>query len=213
VNPVSTGFSGDYDVISLSTTVGGVYSDAFANYAYGACGGQQLGEVFIFDRVLSLSERLDTEAYLMQKWKGVTLPGYETTAIGSLAVAANAVVEVIGDLPLSGLSGSGTVEGDLTLEDGAVISVAAEAGDIDGLTVSGDATLLGGGTVEVTGDTSSLATGEYTILSCGSLLGSELLESDWSVSGLPASYQATLQAVADDIVLRLSLKGTLVIIR
>jgi len=212
VNPVTTGLSGSYDVISFSTTVGGVYSDAFANDAYASCGGQQLGEVLIFDRTLSLGERLDTEAYLMQKWKGITLPGYEPTAVGALAVAANAVVEVIGDLPVSGLSGNGTVEGDLTLGDGAIISVSADNGDISGLTVSGEVTLLGGGTVEVSGDTASLFTGEYTILSCGTLLGAELLESDWSVSGMPSAYQATLRAVADTIVMRISLRGTLIIV-
>ena len=213
VDPVSTGLSGGFDVVSFSTVVGGVYSDAFANDVYAACGGQQLGEVFIFDRTLTLGERLDTEAYLMKKWKGVTLPGYESSVVGSVAIAANAVVEVIGDLSVSGLSGSGTVDGNVILEDGAVISVPADNGGIDGLTVSGDLTLLGGGTLEVTGDTSSLSTGEYTILSSGTLLGAELIASDWSVSGMPAAYQATLNAVGDDIVMRLSLKGTLIIVR
>ena len=213
VNPASTGFSGGFDVVSLSATVGSVYSDAFANDVYAACGGQQLAEVFIFDRALSLAERLDTEAYLMQKWKGVTMSGYESTSVGSISVAANAVVEVIGEIAVSGISGSGTVEGALILEDGAVISVAAESGAIDGLNVTGDVTLLGGGSVNVSGDVSTLDTGEFTVLSSDSLNGSDQLDSAWSVTGLPASIQSSLSDVNDEIIMRLSYKGTVIIVR
>ena len=37
-------------------------------------GGQQIGEILIYDRALTDEERLATETYLYKKWFGVALP-------------------------------------------------------------------------------------------------------------------------------------------
>jgi hypothetical protein len=214
VTPTSVGLSGAYDLISFSTYPGGgIYTDGLAIDAYNRTGGQRLGEVLIFDRALTLRERLDTEAYLMKKWFNTATLGYETTAIGSLAVADGARAEIDGELALDGLSGNGTVEGDLTLNHGAVITASAAGGALSGLTVDGTVTVAGGGTVALEGDAGSLAPGLYAVLSCTTLSGAEGWLAGWSLTGAPAKYAASLTADDTGLYLLLSPKGTLMLMR
>lgn len=207
------GLSGAYDLVSFSTLGGAVCAEAFAVDNFGTTGGQQLGEVLIYDRPLTYQERLDTEAYLMKKWFNVAMPGYETTAVGALAVAADAQVEISGALAVDGLSGSGSVEGDLTLNDGAVITAAAADGALSGLTVSGTVTIAGGGTVAVEGEPDTLTSGLYAVLTCTSLSGADGWLSGWSLTGVPSRFAAKLVADGSRLYLRLTPKGTLMLMR
>lgn len=209
----AAGLSGTYDLVSFSTLGGPVYAEAFAVDNYGTTGGQQLGEVLVYDRPLTCRERLDIEAYLMKKWFDAATPGYGTTAIGSLAVADGARAEIDGELALDGLSGNGTVEGDLTLNNSAVITASAAGGALSGLTVDGTVTVAGGGTVALEGDAGSLAPGLYAVLSCTTLSGAEGWLAGWSLTGAPAKYAASLTADDTGLYLLLSPKGTLMLMR
>jgi len=215
VKPTTTaaGLSGTYDLVSFSTLGGPVYAEAFAVDNFGTTGGQQLGEVLVYDRPLTYRERLDIEAYLMKKWFDVATPGYETTAVGSLAVADGARIEIDGSLSVDGVSGGGTVEGDLTLNDGAVITATASDGALSGLTVDGAVTVAGGGTVVVEGDAGSLMPGLHAVLSCTALAGADGWLAGWSLTGAPSKYAASLTADATGLYLQLSPKGTLMFMR
>jgi len=214
VAPTSVGLSGGYDLVSFSTYPGGgIYTDGFAIDAYNRTGGQRLGEVLIFDRALTYQERLDIEAYLMRKWFNVATPGYETTAVGSLAVAADARVEIDGELSLDGLSGGGTVEGDLTLNDDAVITATAASGALSGLTVGGTVTVAGGGTVAVEGAADTLTSGLYAVLTCTSLVGADGWLAGWTLTGAPSRFAAKLVADGSHLYLRLTPKGTLMLMQ
>lgn len=211
VNPSSAaaGLSGTYDLISFSAFGGGVYADAFAIDAYVSTAGQQLGEVLVYDRPLTYQQRLDIEAYLLKKWFNTDSPGYEPSAVGTLAVADSAHVEIDGVLSLDGLSGAGTISGDLDLSLGAVLTVSVAAGSTSGLTVNGTVTAAGSGTVVLTGDVPGLLPGIHTVFSCTSLSGAEGWPESWSVIGVPAKYAARLVSDGAVLYLRLSAKGSL----
>ncbi|MFA7054487.1 MAG: hypothetical protein WC328_15850, partial [Kiritimatiellia bacterium] len=83
VNGALEGFSGGYQVMSLITAEDATASAFAADRFVGAdaarmarTGGQRLGEVLVFNRVLSDLERRDVEAYLTRKWFGRLPQGY-----------------------------------------------------------------------------------------------------------------------------------------
>ena len=214
VTPTAVGLSGAYDLVAFSTYPGGgITTDGLAIDAYNRTGGQQLGEVLLFDRALTLRERLDIEAYLMKKWFDVATPGYETTAVGSLAVADGARLEIDGELSVDGVSGGGTVEGDLTLNNGAVITATAAGGALSGLTVDGTVTVAGGGTVVVEGASDTLTSGLYAVLTCTSLVGDDGWLAGWTLTGAPSRFAAKLVADGGHLYLRLTPKGSLMMMR
>jgi RNA polymerase sigma-70 factor (ECF subfamily) len=213
VTATAAGLSGGFDLVSFSAYGNGVYADAFANDAYGATGGQKLGEALVYDRPLGWDERMRVEAYLLQKWFGVTVPGYEPTEVGRLAVAAGARVEIDGALAVDGLAGAGTVGGDLTLRDGAVVTVAVAGGGLSVLTVEGRLTLEGGGTVALTGDVDSLTAGRYPFLGFGSLAGGGFYPGQWTVAGAPERFGASLKSGGGQFAMQFMPKGTILTIR
>jgi len=214
VVPTSVGLSGGYDLVSFSTYPGGaIYTDGFAIDAYNRTGGQRLGEVLLFDRALTYQERLDIEAYLMKKWFNVATPGYEVTAVGSLAVASGARVEIDGSLAVDGLSGGGTVAGDLTLNGGAVIKATAVSGVLSGLTVDGTVTVAGSGTVMLEGDVDTMKSGLYEVLTCTSLADGDGWLSGWALTGAPSVFSAKLVTDGSHLYLRLTPKGSLMMMR
>ena len=73
--------------------------DGIAKYGSTAwAGGLKLGEMLLFNRPLSETELMDTQAYLMKKWFGRTLGGYqeETTVpdVQNLVVTSPSTIEV-----------------------------------------------------------------------------------------------------------------------
>ena len=73
-----------------------------------AAGQGNLAEVLLFNRALTLAERMGVEAYLRAKW--FSADGSSTVSAGNVAVAAGAVLDLDGTTQtLSGLSGSGLV--------------------------------------------------------------------------------------------------------
>jgi hypothetical protein len=83
VNGAIQGMDGGYQIMSLltadSATASAFAADRFAGAdaaRMARTGGQRLGEVLVFNRVLSDSERRDVEAYLVRKWFGRLPQGY-----------------------------------------------------------------------------------------------------------------------------------------
>jgi hypothetical protein len=83
VNGALAGLGGGYQVMSLVTpepaTASAFAADRFAGAdaaRMARTGGQRLGEVLVYNRVLSDVERRDVEAYLNRKWFGRLPQGY-----------------------------------------------------------------------------------------------------------------------------------------
>ena len=82
----------------------------------GPQGGDYVSEIILFTNVLSETERLDVERYLMRKWAlpqgDIRLPQAYLSVTGAVATAAGAVTELAAGegevLPLVELRGSGT---------------------------------------------------------------------------------------------------------
>ncbi len=86
VTNYNAGLNGAYQLVEFHPTKP-VHASAFAmdrgGYAYRS-GGQRLGEVILYDRVLSERERVATRNYLMKKWLGkepVELPAETAPAL------------------------------------------------------------------------------------------------------------------------------------
>ena len=128
VVPTKAGLSGGYDVISMALANANdapVNADGFAFdgrilnthldfQAYARrCGHQRLCEVIAYDRILSLDERRQTEAYLQRKW-GLL----EGAAHSSVTLEAGVTLDVTGDGPrrFAALGGEGRIVGDAAVE-------------------------------------------------------------------------------------------------
>lgn len=88
VNGALAGLNGGYQVMSLVTpepaTASAFAADRFAGAdaaRMARTGGQRLGEVLAYNRVLSDLERRDVEAYLSRKWFGRLPQGYAGAAV------------------------------------------------------------------------------------------------------------------------------------
>lgn len=123
----TSGLNGSYELVEMYTPMpahvsalacdrygGAVNPTATNNETIYRTGGQRLGEVILYDRVLSERERVATRNYLMKKW----IAGYveqplpeETAEVRVANINAADGTEIVADRPLSmnKLSGSGTV--------------------------------------------------------------------------------------------------------
>ncbi|MBQ6914200.1 MAG: hypothetical protein IJQ65_00645 [Kiritimatiellae bacterium] len=168
VDPSVVGFSGGYDIVSLVTynsfgmsalSSGGLYNRYY--------GGEEIGELIVYERALSEEEAKKVEAYLRMKWYGEDTVGYSAPVADSVAVEAGATLLLRGNAPLTAriLSGAGTVAGSVVGAGASEIVVTVNAdGSVSGLTVSGDADLSAGCTVRLDGSVGKLAAGEFVIL-------------------------------------------------
>lgn len=145
--------TGDWEVLSLVTT-GDCAADRIAadgNYTTSDVGNQsltnlshwaglQLGELIIYDRVLTESERLATERHLMGKWLGRQFGGRNSTATipGDTEVTPGVTG---GNCYAYGLSDSGTIT--LKGVNLTVVANTAEGTTIVHLTEGSRLTLLG----------------------------------------------------------------------
>lgn len=77
-----------FTVVSFSASTPCDAGDYIANDRNICSGGVQIGELILYDRPLSSTERKSTQAYLMKKWKAKTHPALaETVALKSLVYA------------------------------------------------------------------------------------------------------------------------------
>ena len=173
INPLTTGFSGGWDLVSLvSYEDFGGGSFAAANYNK-YVGGQAVGEAILYKEGLSERQVDTVEAYLNWKWFGKVTPGFRPAAVSNLTVRAGATLAVTGGQPLTvngRFSSSGTVQGALTFASSAEFAVTVENdGSIRRFEVAGDVDMSKGGVIRVTGALSTLVPGDYTLLTAASL--------------------------------------------
>jgi hypothetical protein len=157
VTGTSAGLSGGWDVVSMafqSNAVQATETEGFAfdgrfnpytgGYSYGdRSSRQRLAEVLIYDRVLTTAEIAQTESYLSRKWN-VHVPAASVKNGLSVDLAAGTTLAMGEQTYLAGLSGAGTVAGNLTT--GGLIADFATTGFV---TVSGTVTVPEGIVVEV----------------------------------------------------------------
>ena len=93
-NPVSTGLSGSYQILTIDSRQKDDVNAGVPVRALGTktddgynCGGQVYGELMLFTNGLSRVQRLAAEAYLAQKWR---VPGFDCT-VGNVSVAEGGV--------------------------------------------------------------------------------------------------------------------------
>lgn len=203
-------------------------------------GGQRLAEVLIYNRALPDAERQRLECYLQQKWSlmpyrvgdgdGLTLsvaagasvdlggsvqPVAAFTGLGSVSGGTIQIFERLSAGDDEGQVGTLTVDGGLTLGDGAVIDVDLDPPDADRVVVSGTGTLGANVTVNVRNAAVVHGSSRYrtAILECGTLASPENV-STWTVTGdLPAGYSATLDVKDGAVWLVLSRGGFLIMLR
>lgn len=173
INPLTTGFSGGWDLVSLvSYEDFGGGSFAAANYNKNV-GGQAVGEAILYKEGLSERQVDTVEAYLNWKWFGKVTPGFRPAAVSNLTVRAGATLAVTGGQPLTvngRFSSSGTVQGALAFASSAEFAVTVENdGSIRRFEVAGDVDMSKGGVIRVTGALSTLVPGDYTLLTAASL--------------------------------------------
>lgn len=104
-----SGWATEFHVLRFSATeavgVSTFFLDRGGNSS--GIGGGALGEVILYDRELTPQERLDTEAYLLAKWKGESHPAAQMRKLESVEVVNGAVLSADGDLSVRNLQVSG----------------------------------------------------------------------------------------------------------
>lgn len=129
---------GDWYVVSFAADAARTV-DSFANDGAGNAGGIRVGEMILYDRALTETERRQTEAYLMKRWLGRTSPT-ACAALPTLAYAETCAVVIDTDSDMDvpcPTGGNGTLvkrgAGTVTLPrlyDGDMRSFAVEAGTL-----------------------------------------------------------------------------------
>ena len=104
---------------------------------------------------------------------------------------------------------------DLTLQDGAVVSMDVIGVTLDQVVVSGALTVDGAGTVEMNFDARDNYSGVYEIISFGSIdsVSRDNFE-DWVISGnIPPKYKTSLTVSADKVSVTISELGMMILLR
>lgn len=193
VNGENTGTPSGYSMLGFATSGGGVQSNALANDRNigGRQGGQKIGEIILFNSVLSAADRIKTEAYLAGKWlsAGATndvLPTSTPVSIsGGGKLDLSGFNQTIGSLAASDASGTEVKlgAGRLTIGGANNTSFDGVISGSGGLTRAGNGALTLAGVNTYTGTTDvnsgkllvsgSLAVGSaVTVASTGTLGGS-----------------------------------------
>ena len=253
VNQNTTPLSGRYDVLSLvlkqvsyKAIVEGLASDARyytgENSYLNRCGHQRLGELIIYDRVLSEEERAATERYLMRKWGMGRFSSQVPSEVGmGVALASGTTLDCAGGTQnVASLSGAGTTTngtiavgafdagvdaapaafaaaGGFTFLDGATWTVDFAAGACDRLDVAGTLTFEGALTLVLRGVTSldQVKDREFTLATADTVAGAENLAKRLTLDGpdFLETVSARVRVKDGAVTLRVSNAGTLLIFR
>ncbi|MBR4938065.1 MAG: hypothetical protein IKZ22_04245, partial [Kiritimatiellae bacterium] len=215
INPLTTDFSGGWDLVSLvSYEDFGGGSFAAANYNK-YVGGQAVGEAILYREGLSERQVDTVEAYLNWKWFGKATPGFRPAAVSNLTVRAGATLAVTGGQPLTvngRFSSSGTVQGAIDFASSAEFAVTVEDdGTIRRFEVAGDVDMSKGGVIRVTGALSTLVPGDYTLLTAASLASGK-----WNVildGELRRNLRCEINADGNSLTLSVKAPGMTLIVR
>lgn len=213
VNMATDGLSGGWDVVSYAS-IGTFGAGGFAGNHYNHyCGGQEIAEALIYPKMLSSNEVARVEAYLRGKWMGVETPGCRPARLGSVSISSGAMLAVRGNpLTVSTISGSGKIDGDLTIADGGTLDVTVgEDGSVPCLSVAGTADLTAGGTVRIGGAVRSLPEGEHILMRAGALK----IGTKWGISvmGGRVAREYALRVSGNQLVLSVHPHGFAIILR
>ena len=185
VNGTTTALSGGYQMIDVVTT-GNVQANNLANDRNigGRQGGQQIGEVIIFNTALSTTERQQVETYLNYKWFGigagvgnllpvttaVTLSGggtldlsgvnYQTVASLTSADATSRVT--LGGAAFTVGNANDTTFAGVLSDTGTLTKVGAGKLSLTNANTFSGLTTISNGTLELTGSAGALGTGAVT---------------------------------------------------
>ena len=122
VNPTTTGLSGGWQIISLDITGHNINGFGWASN-YNTCGGQNFGEILVFNEVLADAERVSVETYLAKKW-GLT-GQYQGVATRTEHPAKAFLYGGTGNVEIDGhVQLSGTYSGSITVNAGGTFAVA-----------------------------------------------------------------------------------------
>ena len=215
VDQQNTGFTGGFDLVSVRSSVkmrgnliGGIH------YGYSA-GGAAYGEIIYYERYLGGDELKSVECYLNKKWFNRATPSYREASLGTATVASGATLKVAGGAPLAltGLAGSGAVDGSVTLaEDGTVGVEVGPDGAVAPLTISGALALPQAGVVLLSGDVRRLAAGDHAILCAADGLADGALDG-WTVEGGAAHRSYALSVRNGAVVLNVAKDGLLLLVK
>lgn len=112
--PTVTGFNGRPEVLSLTTTDSWSLA-AFGNIYNTESGRRQgaiLGEIFLYNEVLSDDDRLKVEAYLMDKWIGKLPTGYSDLRSATVTGSGTVQAADLARLPKAAAGFTGTLKAD-----------------------------------------------------------------------------------------------------
>lgn len=180
-SPTTTGFTGAPEVFSFSTTadqVVGCFGNLY-NTQKGVNYGEVLGEILLYNQVLTGADRLAVEAYLMGKWCGTLPEGYsdlrEATVTGAGTVVASA--EKMPRLDVA-FAGTAKVTGESAVFD---VTIDPEAGTVTGALVATNATLElpASATVNVSFTSKPIHGGAWTLVDVGTMTTANL---EWTVN-------------------------------
>jgi hypothetical protein len=115
----------------------------------------ELGEVILFNRALSASERTTVQDYLKAKWFGVGSAALmATTTVDVVTIAANAILNLDGgNVAMASLTGSGLVTNGQAIVTGDVAP--GGIGSLNTLTIAGSPVLTGTLRIDVATDNTS----------------------------------------------------------
>lgn len=131
-----------FTVVSFSSQTSCAAGERIANDRDINCGGVQIGELILYDRPLSSSERKSTQAYLMKKWKAKTHPALaETVALKSLVYADGIEAKIETDRHV--VVDAFTASGPLHVTGGGSVSVKSLPGTLTALTLDGGTFTVG----------------------------------------------------------------------
>ncbi|MBR4654927.1 MAG: hypothetical protein IKO72_16340 [Kiritimatiellae bacterium] len=216
-NPTTTGLSGTYDLVSMSSLYGfgldGLMSSRNSG-SYDLTGGGQFAEMIICDNALPSNRVYEIEAYLRKKWFNEDTPGFRPATLGALTVAGGGTLVVEGGAPVTVSSltlGGGTVQGSVILAANASLDVAVAAdGSTTPVAFTGSFDMSRGGTVHFTGMPAALRVGRHVLVAGANIQSL----AGWSVdtSTLRPGWSANLKLEDGDLCLYY-VNGTVIIFR
>ena len=185
VDGTTTALSGGYQMIDVVTT-GNVQANNLANdrNLSGRQGGQQIGEVIIFNTALSTTERQQVETYLNYKWFGIgagigdllpvttavtisgggtlDLSGVNYQTVASLASADASSRVTLGGAAFTVGNANDTTFAGVISDTGTLTKVGAGKLSLTNANTFTGLTTISNGTLELTGSAGALGTGAVT---------------------------------------------------
>jgi fibronectin-binding autotransporter adhesin len=215
VNGTTTPLSGGYQMIDL-VTAGNVQANSLANDRNigGRIGGQQIGEVIIFNSALTTTERQRVESYLNYKWFAIgsgvgdllpvttavsisgggtlDLSGVNYQTVGSLASADTTSQVTLGSAAFTVGDATDTSFAGIISEGGSLVKQGAGTLTLTNANTYTGPTSISAGTLELGGTAGSLGTNTGAVANQGTLKfnRSNALSFNNAITGAGAVTQA-----------------------